>query len=100
MGDLFTLENLFTLLMLTLLQAVLGFDNLLYISIESKRVAEHQQTMVRRWGIGLAIGLRIVLLFAVIVFHVVMTLRVSLAAQRGQAARYPVNIRLIKAPQD
>ena len=31
------LPNLFTLLMLIMLQAVLGFDNLLYISLESKR---------------------------------------------------------------
>jgi predicted tellurium resistance membrane protein TerC len=52
--------------MLVLLQAVLGFDNLLYISIESKRVAADKQAMVRRWGIGLAILLRIVLLFAVV----------------------------------
>ena len=37
MTDLFTLENLGTLLMLCFLQAVLGFDNLLYISIESFR---------------------------------------------------------------
>ncbi|MCA9083749.1 MAG: hypothetical protein KDA81_06825 [Planctomycetaceae bacterium] len=51
--------------MLTLLQAVLGFDNLLYISIESKRVAANQQSFVRKWGIGLAIVLRIVLLFVV-----------------------------------
>ncbi|MCP4174139.1 MAG: tellurium resistance protein TerC [Fuerstiella sp.] len=51
--------------MLTLLQAVLGFDNLLYISIESKRVAAEQQSFVRKWGIGLAILLRIALLFAV-----------------------------------
>jgi predicted tellurium resistance membrane protein TerC len=64
--DLFSLENLFTLAMLILLQAVLGFDNLLYISIESKRVpAEHQQK-VRRLGIGMAILLRIALLFIVI----------------------------------
>ena len=35
--DLLTLDNLFTLLMLIALQAVLGFDNLLYISLESKR---------------------------------------------------------------
>ena len=63
--DLFTLDNLFTLFMLILLQAVLGFDNLLYISIESKRVAEESQAMVRRWGIGIAIGLRIVLLFII-----------------------------------
>ncbi|OYP34068.1 MULTISPECIES: TerC family protein [Rhodopirellula] len=52
--------------MLVLLQAVLGFDNLLYISIESKRVAEQDQSKVRKWGIGLAIVFRIVLLFVVV----------------------------------
>ncbi|WP_153557624.1 TerC family protein [Roseimaritima sediminicola] len=60
------LHHLFTLLMLTLLQAVLGFDNLLYISIESKRVEKDKQSFVRKWGIGLAIALRIVLLFLVV----------------------------------
>lgn len=64
--ELFTLENLFTLAMLTLLQAVLGFDNLLYISLESKRVEPSKQASVRRWGIGLAVLLRIVLLFVLI----------------------------------
>lgn len=63
--DLFTLENLMTLMVLTLLQAVLGFDNLLYISIESKRVPEDKQAYVRRVGITLAIVLRIGLLFGV-----------------------------------
>ena len=63
MENLFTLDNLFTLAMLILLQAVLGFDNLLYISIESKRVPEDRQSYVRKMGIGLAVGLRIVLLF-------------------------------------
>lgn len=52
--------------MLVLLQAVLGFDNLLYISIESKRVDEEMQSMVRKVGIGLAIVFRIGLLFAVV----------------------------------
>jgi predicted tellurium resistance membrane protein TerC len=66
MPDFLTIENLFTLLMLVLLQAVLGFDNLLYISIESKRVAKADQAKVRRIGIALAIALRIVLLFVVI----------------------------------
>lgn len=65
MAELLTLDNLFTFLMLTALQAVLGFDNLLYISIESKRVALEKQAMVRKIGIGLAIGLRLVLLFAI-----------------------------------
>ena len=62
---LFTIQSLFTLMMLILLQAVLGFDNLLYISIESKRVEEYQQAHVRRIGIVMAIALRIVLLFLV-----------------------------------
>lgn len=66
MTDLFTLENLFTLGVLILLQAVLGFDNLLYISLESKRVVPEQQQSVRRLGIGLAIVLRLVLLFLVV----------------------------------
>lgn len=57
------ISNLLTLIMLIILQAVLGFDNLLYISLESKRVAKDKQKMVRTWGIGLAIVLRIVLLF-------------------------------------
>ncbi len=61
--DLFTLENLFTLMMLIVLQAVLGFDNLLYISLESKRAPVAEQKRVRWLGIGIAVGLRIVLLF-------------------------------------
>jgi predicted tellurium resistance membrane protein TerC len=65
MADLFTISNLMTLAMLTLLQAVLGFDNLLYIAIESKRVPEEKQRFVRQLGIGLAIVLRIILLLVV-----------------------------------
>jgi predicted tellurium resistance membrane protein TerC len=65
MDTLFSVDAIFTLLMLVLLQAVLGFDNLLYISIESKRVRPDRQQYVRRVGIGLAIFLRIFLLFAV-----------------------------------
>jgi predicted tellurium resistance membrane protein TerC len=60
------MEVLFTLFMLILLQAVLGFDNLLYISLESKRAPEKDQARVRKWGIGIAVGLRIVLLFALV----------------------------------
>ncbi len=66
MLDLFTLENLGTLLMLCFLQAVLGFDNLLYISIESQRAPKETQQAVRRWGIIIAVALRVVLLFAMI----------------------------------
>ena len=60
------MEIVLTLLMLILLQAVLGFDNLLYISLESKRAPEKDQSRVRKWGIGIAVGLRIVLLFLLV----------------------------------
>ena len=64
--ELFTIENLVTLMMLILLQTVLGLDNLLYISIESKKAKEDHQKKVRRIGIGGAIILRLILLFALI----------------------------------
>ena len=60
------LENILTLLMLVLLQAVLGFDNLLYISLESKKADVTRQSFVRKTGIGLAIIFRIILLFTLV----------------------------------
>jgi len=66
MDAFFTIENLITLFLLIMLQGVLGLDNLLYISIESKRAPIEDQARVRRLGIGLAIILRIVLLFVLL----------------------------------
>lgn len=66
LADLFTIDNLTTFLILTALETVLGFDNLLYISIEAKQVDPARQAWVRRVGIILAIVLRIVLLFVVL----------------------------------
>ena len=66
MDAIFTVENLVTLALLTMLQAVLGLDNLLYISLESKRAPLEDQKRVRQIGIGGAIILRIVLLFVLI----------------------------------
>lgn len=66
MESLLSVENWFTLLMLIALQGVLGLDNLLYISIESKKVAPEHQSMVRRVGLGVAIALRLILLFILI----------------------------------
>lgn len=63
MADLLTFANLANFGVLLFLQAVLGFDNLLYISIESRRAPEADQAKVRRWGIIIAIILRIILLF-------------------------------------
>ncbi len=66
MENLFSLQSLFTLFMLILLQAVLGFDNLLYISLESKKAPLEKQASVRKTGILIAIVLRIVLLFLLV----------------------------------
>ncbi len=66
MADLLTIENFGNLAVLIFLQAVLGFDNLLYISIESKRAPADKQKSVRFWGIIIAVVLRVVLLFAMI----------------------------------
>ncbi len=63
MGDIFTLEHLTSLILLIMLQAVLGLDNLLYISIASKQAPEKDQSKVRTIGIAWAIVLRIGLLF-------------------------------------
>jgi len=66
-AELLTAQALFTLLMLVLLQAVLGFDNLLYIAIESNKVGNpNDAKKVRKWGIGIAVVLRIVLLFLIV----------------------------------
>jgi len=62
----FTVEHLVTLGMLILLQSVLGIDNLLYIAIESKRAKVSEQKKVRWLGIGIAIFLRVILLFLLI----------------------------------
>jgi len=66
MESLLNIENLLTLGALVVLQAVLGFDNLLYVSLESKRAPADKQAWVRKMGIGMAIALRIVLLFALV----------------------------------
>jgi predicted tellurium resistance membrane protein TerC len=56
-------ETIFTLIMLIILQAVLGIDNLLYVSLESKNAPVEKQAYVRKVGIVLAILLRLGLLF-------------------------------------
>jgi len=67
MENFFSLESFFTLIMLVLLQAVLGFDNLLYIAIESNKVGDPKDAKrVRTWGIAIAVILRIVLLVIIV----------------------------------
>ena len=67
MDDLLTIEAFLTLFMLILLQAVLGFDNLLYIAIESNKVGNAKDAKkVRQLGIGIAVVFRILLLFVIV----------------------------------
>lgn len=66
MAEFLSIENLLNLVVLCFLQAVLGFDNLLYISIESKRAPARFQRSVRFWGIIIAVALRVILLFVMI----------------------------------
>ena len=49
---------------LTILEIVLGIDNLIFISIVSARLPEAQQATARRLGLGLALAGRIALLFS------------------------------------
>lgn len=62
---LFTWEGLTGLLTLTLLEIVLGIDNIVFISILSNKVEPKQVNRVRNIGIILALGVRIALLFGI-----------------------------------
>lgn len=50
------------LLTLTVLEVVLGIDNLVFLAITSARLPEHQQASARRIGLFMALFLRIALL--------------------------------------
>ncbi len=60
------------LLTLVILEIVLGIDNLIFISILSNKLPEHQRVRARRLGIGAALIMRLLLL-ATISFIVQLT---------------------------
>ena len=60
---LLSVEGLVGLASLTVMEIVLGIDNILLVAILSQRVARARRKRVRRLGIGLALILRIALLF-------------------------------------
>lgn len=63
MEELFTLQNLLSLFTLTLLEIVLGIDNVIFVSIIMQRLHKGQQLHARRWWMITGIATRIVLLF-------------------------------------
>ncbi|WP_068599073.1 TerC family protein [Vaginella massiliensis] len=59
-----TAEGLIALGTLTLLEIVLGIDNIVFISILSGKLPQHQQKKAQRLGLALAMFLRVGLLFS------------------------------------
>ena len=58
-------ETYLSLVTLTALEIVLGIDNIVFLSILSGKLPPHQQPLVRRLGLTLALVLRLGLLFAI-----------------------------------
>lgn len=54
-----------SLLTLTLLEVVLGIDNVIFLSIVSAKLPEQQQPSARRIGLIIALAMRVVLLFSI-----------------------------------
>jgi predicted tellurium resistance membrane protein TerC len=65
MDAFFTSSGLLALITLTLLEIVLGVDNVIFISILSSKLPESQQSRARRMGLLAAMGMRILLLFSI-----------------------------------
>ena len=64
MTQLFTVENAIALLTLTILEIVLGIDNIVFISILSDKLPKDEQNRGRQLGLGLALVTRILLLLS------------------------------------
>lgn len=65
MEQLLTVDGLVSFLSLTLMEIVLGVDNIIFISILTARLPPEHQAKARTIGISLAIVIRIGLLFAI-----------------------------------
>ena len=59
-------ESLIALLTLTVLEIVLGIDNIIFISILAGKLPKEQQNKARLTGLGLAMLTRILLLFSIV----------------------------------
>ena len=64
-APLFSVASGFALLWLTLMEIILGIDNIVFIAILTGRVPEEKRSMTRRVGLVLAMVMRILLLLAI-----------------------------------
>ena len=60
---LLTIEGLISLVSLAALEIVLGIDNIVFIAIVSERIEPARRSLLRRLGVGLALIMRLALLF-------------------------------------
>lgn len=56
------LDAIIPLISLILLEVILGIDNVIFISILSDKLPDHQRSKLRYWGLGLAMMMRLILL--------------------------------------
>jgi len=59
-------EAWIALLTLTVLETVLGIDNIIFVAIIAQRVQEKSRAKARQLGLTLAVGTRILLLFSIV----------------------------------
>jgi predicted tellurium resistance membrane protein TerC len=62
---LFSVQALLALVTLTVLEIVLGIDNIVFISIVTNKLPEKQRKLARNIGLGAAMAMRIALLFSI-----------------------------------
>lgn len=60
-----TADGLVSMLTLTLMEIILGIDNIVFISIVVGKLPEHQQARARAFGLSMALVFRIVLLLSI-----------------------------------
>lgn len=59
-------EAWIALLTLTVLEIVLGLDNIVFVAILAERVKAESRAQARRVGLGIAVGTRVALLFSIV----------------------------------
>lgn len=65
MMELLTFDNAIALVTLSVLEIVLGIDNIVFLAILTGKLPKEQQAGARRLGLSLAMGMRILLLLAI-----------------------------------